>query len=165
MHQPLLKGGLFVGKGKLLSLRKDAGDGHSEHYHQVRLVSWARETGKLQSDPARAEALYFLHSIPNGVYLQRSRGALQLYKLLAAGLTPGVSDLRLDYVVCVDGRIVWPGMVIEMKVAGQAPEGEQLRYLEHVRSQGYQGEVCNYWQAGARAIVKYMGLQQYAVIS
>jgi hypothetical protein len=165
VHQPFLKGGLFVGKGRPLSLRKDAGDGHSEHYHQVRLVSWARETGKLQSDPARAEALHFLHSIPNGVFLERTRGAIQMYKLLAAGLTPGVTDLRLDYVVRVDGQIVSPGLVIEMKVRGEKPEGEQARYLEHVRGQGYWGEVCNYWQAGARAIVEYMGLERYAVIT
>jgi hypothetical protein len=155
--------------------KKIVGDGHDEHWHQARFVTWARDTARLQSDPLKRAALEWLHSIPNGSYVYRTeadkeqrskrRAPRQALKLIDEGLTAGIWDLRLDYVVR-DARneIFWPGLIIEMKMPGRNLSDKQTEYGSFMLSQGFKVAVCRNWREAAHAVNDFMQLTDFAVI-
>lgn len=161
--------------------KRIVGDGHNEHWHQARFVTWARDTARLQSDPVRRAALEWLHSIPNGSYVYRTeadgqqkgkrRAPRQALKLIDEGLTAGIWDLRLDYVVrdesnatIYPGAILCPGAIIEMKMPGRKLSDEQTAYGDFMQQQGFERAVCRHWKDAALFVVGFMKLTSFAVI-
>lgn len=150
------------------------GDGRTEHQHQARLITWARDSARLQTDPALRDALIWLHSVPNGSYVHRvgsefkdgkKKAPRQALKLIDEGLTSGVWDLRLDYVQRTDdGSIVCPGLIIEMKMPTRYLSEKQKEYQAFMISQGYATAFCRNWMEAAKAIVDFLRLEKYEVI-
>ncbi|HST20999.1 MAG TPA: hypothetical protein VLR90_07775 [Blastocatellia bacterium] len=155
--------------------KKIIGDGHDEHWHQARFITWCRDSARLQSDPIKRAALEWLHSIPNGSYLYRTEGEgqqrgkrrvpRQALKLIDEGLTAGIWDLRLDYVVLDEyNNIVTPGMIIEMKMDGRNLSDNQIAYGKFMQLQGFARAICINWKVAASAVVEYLELTSFAVI-
>jgi hypothetical protein len=159
------QGKLFNGGKRSLRI---TGDGHSEHQHQVALVSWARNSARLQTDELKRLALEWFHAIPNGTFLgQEDKDARSRYglKLIAEGLTPGVWDLRLDLVLRDSSdAIICPGLIIEMKLPKNYLSDKQIEYGEFMERQGFKRFVARNWQDGASGIISYMGLEKHAAI-
>ena len=159
---------LFKGARKPLRI---VGDGHDEHHHQKALVSFARDSARLQTDELKRDALLWFHSIPNGAFVHRShedrkgRAPLQALKLIAEGLTTGIWDLRLDYVVRTpEGLIICPGLIIEMKLPGNTLTPKQIEYGEFMAKLGFKRVVAPNWQIGARALIEFMELTEHAPV-
>jgi len=163
-----MKGGLFApGGAKPLEERKTTDDGKSEHWHQARLISWARASASLQTDKLKALALRWLHSIPNGAWLGGSNPHALANKMRAEGMTAGIHDLRLDYVQCdeqVKEYVKCPGLIIEMKKVGNDLTDEQREYQEFMEAQGFESHLCFTWVQAARAIIAYMRLEKYDAV-
>jgi|GEM_PF-1282543 len=131
----------------------------SEHSHQVRFIQWCLDSARMQGDPLKAEALRWIHSIPNGAYTTPKQKA----KLKAEGLTPGVHDLRVDWVRRdAYGRIISPGMIIEMKLPGEKYTPEQLEYKEFMEKQGFTAVLARNWQEAAVAVIEHLELTRHA---
>jgi hypothetical protein len=170
VKDPSLKGGLFRGGGeaqpRLLDVRSGA-EQYSEYQHQVALVAWARWSAKLlrNSDEPECDrkrwALDHLHSIPNGLWLgaDRRRAASVISSAKAAGLTPGVPDLRLDF--AAQG---YHGLYVEMKAGRNDLTPEQRLFYDGARAAGYEVIVAWSWMDAAREIVSYMNLIRFAPI-
>jgi hypothetical protein len=149
------------------------GDRYDEGQHQAALIQWARDTSELQTEPTKAKALKWFHSIPNGTFpgegFEKRSGvimpSLTAVRMKAEGLTKGVTDLRLDYVVRDEaGGIICPGLVAEMKKPRKTASTEQHDYLEFMRSQGFATYVWTEWQRAALDISGFMQLSAIAPI-
>jgi hypothetical protein len=163
-----------------------AGAGHSEHQHQSSLITWARDSARIQTDPAKQGALNWLHSIPNaaagrkGFHNKRARAAvaaglkpdrkdilppLQVLRMIDEGLTKGVLDVRLDYVVRdAAGVIIKPGLIAEFKKPGEDLTTDQKRYAAFARSQGYDVFIWFGWERAAIDIAVYLRLEVFAPV-
>ncbi|HXG94133.1 MAG TPA: hypothetical protein VNN73_17450 [Blastocatellia bacterium] len=136
-------------------------DCHDESWHQQRFIRWSRESARMQFNPAHEAALLWLHSVPNGAHLSKR----QAIKMVAEGMTAGIHDLRLDYVLRDSaGAINCPGLIIEMKMPGRALSEKQKEYASFMHSQGFRHVICRSWQEAARCVVDYMSLKIYAPI-
>ena len=159
------QGKLFNGGKRSLRI---TGDGHSEHQHQVALISFARNSARLQTDELKRLGLEWFHAVPNGTFLGREdKDARSRYglKLIAEGLTPGIWDLRLDYVLRdSNGAIICPGLIIEMKLPKKPLSDKQIEYGEFMERQGFRRFVARNWQDGALGIIDYMGLDHHAPV-
>ncbi|MGA9769996.1 MAG: hypothetical protein WBV94_13210 [Blastocatellia bacterium] len=155
--------------------KRIVGDGHDEHWHQAAFIRWVRETARLQSDLAKRMALEWLHSIPNGSYVYRTeaerqqkgkrRAPRQALKLIDEGLTAGIWDLRLDYVIKDENNaVICSGLIIEMKMPGRYLSAEQKAYGEYMAQQGFDLAICREWKIAALRVVDYMELTSFAVI-
>ncbi len=119
----------------------------SEHDEQAALIEWARLSG-----------LRWLFAIPNGSKLpffrnkKGERVAPQAQKLLAEGLTPGVSDLFLP--IPAGG---YHGFFMETKVKGGKPTPEQLAFIKAMREAGYKADWYEGWDVMREAICEYLG--------
>lgn len=154
-----LKGGFdFTGKrsSRLLAVRANAGDGHSESQHQIAFFTWLRYTERLQPDPAIREALHWIHSIPNGAHMTKSQAA----KMVAEGLTAGILDICSDY--AANG---FSGLRIEMKVLHKGRlSDEQSAYIAYLKRIGVRYEISFTWQQAARVVVDYFNLKTHVPI-
>jgi len=144
-----------------------------EDEHQRAFIDWKNETAALQVDVLKRQGLEWLHAIPNGGGRGKpfitKRGTrlppLQAVALKNAGVKSGITDLRLDYVTLDEsGRIVCPGLIIEMKVIGQPLSPDQRQYFKFMRKQGFQCELCYSWQKAALVTVQYMKLDKIAPV-
>jgi hypothetical protein len=134
---------------------------HSEHAEQVVFISWCRWSARLQTDPRLRDALLWVHSIPNGADVTPQHRK----RLCAEGLTPGVHDLRIDYVLRdSSGAVNCPGMIIEMKLPGRSYTPEQKAYRDFMHGQGFVTILARNWQEAARSVVGYMQLTKHAAI-
>ena len=141
--------------------RTDNAPLHSESQEQIAFISWCRWSARLQTDPRIREALEWIHSIPNGAHVTKAQAA----KLRAEGLTAGVHDLRVDYVLRdSSGAINSPGAIIEMKLPGRYLTDEQKQYRDFMHAQGFRDYLCRSWQEAAHSVVDYMKLEKYAPI-
>jgi len=161
---------LFKGAPKSKPIK---GDGRSESSHQQRFIAWCRDSVRFQADPLRKEALRWLHSVPNGSFVHRTgaefkgreKAPRQALKLIAEGLTAGVWDLRLDYVLRDStGTVNCPGLIIEMKMPGKYLSKEQQDYLDFMHGQGFRCVLARSWQEAARCVIEYMSLKHHAPI-
>ncbi|MGA9767921.1 MAG: hypothetical protein WBV94_02705 [Blastocatellia bacterium] len=132
-----------------------------EHQEQVAFISWCRWSARQQADPRLREALEWVHAIPNGAHVTKA----QAVKLRAEGLTAGVHDLRVDYVLRDStGAINSPGLIIEMKLPGRYLSEEQKKYRDFMHAQGFRDVLCRTWQEAAHSVIDYMKLERYAPI-
>jgi hypothetical protein len=157
----------------------------SETEHQEALISWARDTEALQTDDAlKREALHFLHHVPSGggrgkpLMMRGTRlPPVEAFRMKMAGVVPGISDLRLDYVrhtrngeYAPDHECHFPisgpyyGLVAEMKAAKGILTPDQRRYHEFMTAQRFVCKVWRTWQRGAIDITAYMGLEVIAPV-
>lgn len=162
------QGTLFRGGRKSVRI---TGDGHSEHQHQVALISWARNSARDQTDELKRSALLWFHAIPNGAFLgsgrdpDRARATRQALKLITEGLTAGVWDLRLDFVIRDEANsIITPGLIVEMKRPGNKLSAAQFEYGQFMARLGFERLIALNWQEGARGIASYMKLEKHAPI-
>lgn len=149
------------------------GPGHSEHQHQKALITWSRDSARLQTDPAKRDALNWLHSIPNAAggrkpFVNRAGKKLANFyvlRMIEEGLTAGVLDLRLDYVRRdADRLIIAPGLIGEMKKPGERLRPNQRDYATFAKSQGYAVYVWYIWERAAIDIASYMELEEFAPV-
>jgi hypothetical protein len=134
---------------------------HSESQEQIAFIQWCRWSARQQTDPRLREALEWIHAIPNGAHVTKQQRA----KLCQEGLTSGVHDLRIDYVLRdSSGAINCPGAIIEMKLPGQYMTDEQKKYRDFMHRQGFRDYLCRNWQEAAYSVVDYMKLEKYAPI-
>ncbi|HEX8185118.1 MAG TPA: hypothetical protein VF747_10215 [Blastocatellia bacterium] len=141
--------------------RTNNGPLHSESQEQIAFIQWCRWSARQQTDPRLREALEWIHAIPNGAHVTKSQGA----KLRAEGLTAGVHDLRVDYVLRdSSGGVNCPGLIIEMKLLGKNYTAEQHKYRDFMHKQGFRCILARNWQEAARCVVEYMRLEKYAPI-
>ena len=116
----------------------------SEHSEQVALFEWAAWV-----EP-KAPAVKWLYAVPNGGL--RKKGVAG--QLKAEGVKSGYPDTGLD--VASGG---YHGLRIEMKIKGGRLSPAQIEWREWLISQGYKHAVCYDWQAAARVIADYLGLE------
>jgi hypothetical protein len=112
----------------------------TEHDEQVRLIRWCKEHQKLLPQ------LALIFAIPNGG--KRKTGGW----MVAEGLKSGVPDLFLP--VARQGK---HGFFIEMKreKGGEVSENQRL-WIEALREQGYEAQVCYGWDDAADRLLKYL---------
>ena len=116
----------------------------SEHQEQVALFEWAAWL-----EP-RVPALKLMHHIPNGGKRDARTGAM----LKASGTKAGVPDIFLP--VPSDQH---HGLYIELKAGKNTISDTQEQWIDALRGQGYFVDVCWGWQAAARVIADYLGLE------
>ena len=120
-------------------------------------------TGRTQHEAAEQEALFewaewvtgkipdidLLYHIPNG----GSRHPKEAANLKRQGVKAGVPDLCLP---APRGEL--HGLYIEMKAGKNKPTDLQEKWIERLRGNGYQVEVCYSWQEASRVIMRYLKL-------
>ena len=75
-----------------------------------------------------------LFAIPNG----GQRSAREGSRLKAQGVTAGVPDIQLAYVkYAADGKLIYPGLFLELKVGANKPAPKQLAKIAELRAAGY----------------------------
>jgi hypothetical protein len=134
---------------------------HSESQEQTAFIDWCRYSARLQTDPRLRDALNWIHSIPNGADVTPGHRA----RLCREGLTAGVHDLRVDYVLRdSNGSINCPGLIIEMKLPGRDYTPEQKAYRDFMHAQGFRDVLCRNWIEAATSVIEYMKLEKHAPI-
>ena len=115
----------------------------SEHTEQSALFEWAAwHVGK-------APELKLLFAIPNG----GARDAITGARMKREGQKAGVWDMLLPI-----ARNGFHGLWIEMKVGANNLTPAQEAWGAAMLKQGYFCEVCYSWQAAARVLIDYLGL-------
>lgn len=126
-----------------------------EHNEQAALFRWAR----LYQD--KCPRLGMMFAIPNAQKMAgqtKEQKIRTIAKLKREGLKKGVPDLFLAVEQRVDGETIFAGLFIEMKYGKNKPTKEQKEWLLELYDGGYQVEVCYSWEAAAREICSYLGL-------
>jgi hypothetical protein len=113
----------------------------TEHDNQVFLMQWARLQVQAMPD------LALLFAIPNGG--KRHIGVAR--KLKAEGAKSGIPDLFLPA-----ARNGYNGLFIELKTEKGTVSPNQKHWIEALREQGYQVEVCRGWDAARLVLLDYM---------
>lgn len=112
-----------------------------ESGHQEALFSWAGY--QLERMPE----LEYMHHVPNG----GRRDAATARALKRQGVKAGVPDIHLPA-----PRGKYHGLYIELKAGKNTTTGNQKRWLEYLKKQGYFTAVCYGWQAAAALIENYL---------
>ena len=114
----------------------------TEGEEQATLLSWCR------MQEGRHPELGLLFHIPNG----GRRGKAEAARFRAEGVKAGVPDLMLP--VARGGK---HGLFLELKrKAGGRVRPEQKDWLEQLRQQGYEAQVCRGWEGAAEALLRYL---------
>jgi hypothetical protein len=116
----------------------------TESEHQILLMCWAKKSAL-----AGRPELDLLFHIPNG----GSRSGREGVMFKAMGVKPGVSDLFLP-VKHWDGR---GGLWLEMKAEGGRESEDQIKWLNLMRSGGYEARLAFGWEEAVEAIKEYLG--------
>lgn len=128
----------------------------SEHAEQVEVYNfckWMETTGKCAE-------LGLLYAIPNGAklpYMRNKKGmrySPQALRLKAEGMQSGVPDLHLPV-----ARKGYHGYYLEMKIKGNKPRPEQIKWHKMLREQGYLVDVPYSAEEAIRLLLGYMGLK------
>lgn len=91
--------------------------------------------------------LDLMYHIPNG----GKRDARTGYRLKTEGVKAGVPDIFLP--VAKQG---YYGLYIELKVGKNKPSKLQNMWLDNLKEQGYQTNVCYGWESAAGVIEEYL---------
>ena len=136
----------------------------SEHTEQVALFNWCKMM------EGRHPQLALIFAIPNGG--KRHIGTAR--KLKAEGVRSGVPDIFLacprlphdpdDLLVGDSLRVRFSdevkfGLFIELKVGKNKPTKNQLKWIEDLRAERYEVEVCYGFEEAKDAIIKYLELE------
>lgn len=132
---------------------------NKEELEQTFLIQWAAMLS------GQYPELKLLHHIPNGGL----RSKTEAKRLKAAGVKAGVPDLFLPVPKYDEFDIVdRNGLYIEMKAPSIEIGGrkttkgrtskEQDWWIDQLRAQGYQVEVCYGWVEAAKAVIQYLDL-------
>jgi len=95
----------------------------------------------------------WLHAIPNG----GKRAMKTAVKLKKEGVKAGIHDLFLPWVVWLDGRILYPGMYMEVKAGKNRLTPEQKEFKIYAEKQGYKCVTVWSVQEGVDAVLLYLG--------
>ncbi len=95
----------------------------------------------------RMPELEYMHHVPNG----GKRDAATAIALKRQGVKAGVPDIVLPAV-----RAGYHGLYIELKAGKNTTTGNQKRWLEFLRQQGYFTAVCYGWKIAAKLIETYL---------
>lgn len=122
----------------------------SEHQHQVQVIKYRDFT--VSNKLPGHDALRWLHSVPNG----GARHPAVASKLKAEGVIKGISDLMLDWEMAEVH-----GLRIELKKESKSakPTPEQLEYLAHARSNGFNAYVCHGYREAWQVICDYLQIE------
>lgn len=115
----------------------------SEHTEQAALFEWAAW------NQSKAAALNMLYAVPNGGKRDKRTAAM----LKAEGVKRGVPDVVLPV-----ARGGFHGLYIEMKVGRNKTSDEQNTWIAALEAEGYCTVVAYGWEAAARALCDYLGL-------
>jgi hypothetical protein len=115
----------------------------SEHTEQAALFEWAAW------NQGKSAALNMLYAVPNGGKRDKRTAAM----LKAEGVKPGIPDVFLPV-----ARQGFHGCYVEMKIGRNKPTAEQVAWLAALQAEGYHTCVAYDWQAAARALCAYLGL-------
>lgn len=138
-------------KAKAVTPEQLAASG-SEDGEQAALFCWSA------SMCGQYPQLKWLHAIPNG----GSRHVAEATKMVAAGLRKGVLDIFLPYVAPWNGKSIYHGLYIEMKIEKRRNEknggltDEQMEFITYAESAGYYCKVCYNWQEARDTILNYL---------
>lgn len=113
----------------------------SESEEQQALFQWAEVMSR------HYPKLSLLYHIPNGG--ARSKGTAG--RLKAEGVKSGVPDICLPV---SNGK--YHGLYVEMKIKGNKPSPNQVKWIESLNEEGYKAVVCYGWQEAAKAIQDYI---------
>lgn len=117
----------------------------SEATEQVRVINWARAYA------ADFPELKLLFHIPNG----GSRNRLEAQNLKAQGVKAGVPDLFLPVPM---GK--FHGLFIEMKFGKNKTTEKQDWWLEELKAQGYETDICYGADEAMDTIAGYLGIEK-----
>lgn len=120
-----------------------------EHQEQVQLFRHIEEVSAIIPG---LKVLEWLFAIPNGG--KRPKG--EAGRMKAEGAKSGVPDLFLPI-----PRGEHHGLFIEMKVEGRKPTKNQERWIDRLRENGYQVEICYSWQEAWNRIMEYVGEERF----
>jgi len=95
----------------------------------------------------RMPELEYMHHVPNG----GKRDAATAIALKRQGVKAGVPDIHLP---APKGK--YHGLYIELKAGKNTTTGNQQRWLEYLRQQGYFTAVCYGWKIAAELIETYL---------
>jgi len=115
----------------------------SEFADQCCLFHWIR------LNEGKYPQLRYIFHIPNGGWRHPATGM----KLSQAGVRPGVPDIFAPL-----PTDKYHGLWIELKVKGNKPTDNQLRWICDLSNFGYQVKVCYGWQEAIKTIIDYLGL-------
>lgn len=96
-----------------------------------------------------------LYSVPNGAYLKDKTQAM---KLIATGMTPGISDIILDI-----PNEKYHGLKLELKLKGQNQSQHQINYQNKVTSYGYHYVVIYTLSHFLDTITNYLSIPSISV--
>ena len=118
-------------------------EGYKEHDLQTDLVAWTH--GEIAA--GRLRELAFLFAVPNaGRRTGRERG-----RMLAEGLKAGVPDLFLPV-----PRSGFCGAVLELKIKGNRPGLDQVRWLDALQAMGHRVAVCYTLETAKNFLQSYL---------
>lgn len=113
----------------------------SEHSEQVFVFQWADlQMGKWPE-------LEFMFHVPNG--MKTTAKIKHMFK--QAGLRPGCPDIWLPV-----PRRGYNGLVIELKLPGQKPRDNQVRWLDFLSSQNWFATTCEGGDDAVETLTWYM---------
>lgn len=116
----------------------------TEHAEQCALIEWCERNAGQHPD------LAWVAAVPNGG--KRTIGTAR--KMKREGVKAGYPDLLLDV-----ARGGYHGWRCELKKPGGRVEKKtQTPWHDRLRAQGYKVDICVGWEATARALVAYLGL-------
>ena len=116
----------------------------SEHQEQVSFIQWCARNAAHYPD------LAWIAAIPNG----GKRPISVAVRMKQEGVRAGYPDLLLD-VACGP----YHGWRCELKkVGGKVDKKTQAPWHERLRAQGYRVDICVGWEAAARALCAYLGV-------
>lgn len=125
----------------------------SEHSEQVALFQWA------YSSEHKYPELALLFAIPNGAklpWIRNKKGhrfSSEAMRLKAEGLKSGVPDIMLPV-----ARLNYCGLFIEMKIKGNKPTDNQMRWHLLLEGQRYRVVVCYGFEEAKNALLTYLYL-------
>lgn len=114
----------------------------TEAEEQATLLNWCR------MQEGRHPELGLLFHIPNG----GKRGKAEAARFRAEGVKAGIPDLMLP--VARGGK---HGLFLELKrKAGGRVRPEQKDWMDKLKEQGYEAQVCRGWEGAAEALLRYL---------
>lgn len=125
----------------------------TEHQEQVALFQ------RIALHPRTKNLAIF--AIPNGGHRHKAVAA----KMKAEGVKAGVPDIfvaeacyKIDAKDDAKSALVWHGLFIEMKRAGNKPTDEQEAWLSRLYDRGYKTVVCYSCTAAWFTLCEYLGI-------
>tara|TARA_Y100001963_G_scaffold64170_1_gene89488 strand:+ start:223 stop:594 length:372 start_codon:yes stop_codon:yes gene_type:complete len=116
----------------------------SEHTEQVSLFDWCH------ANKSRHPQLDLIFAIPNGGLRNKAVGK----KLKMEGVKAGVPDI---FLAVPKGEK--HGLFIELKYGTNKPTQTQLDWLQKLRAEGYEAQVCWGFEQARDCINNYLGLE------